>query len=224
VTSPATGPQRTATADQRAHKQALRREILARRRQFPAAVLARSAERVCAALLPVATGRRCAAYVPVGTEPGGDGLVEALAGAAGALLLPVLRADADLDWAAYAGRLAPAARGLSEPVGPLLGVDAIATAEVVVVPAVAVDRRGVRLGRGGGSYDRALTRVGDGAVVVALLHDGELVDRVPAAPHDRAVNAAVLPSDGWVALPRELGPAQTVAGNETPTPPRVPPP
>ena len=197
-----TGPRRTDTEDKRALKQALRREILARRRQWPPGVLARSAERVRAALVPVVTGRRCAAYVPVGAEPGGDGLVEALAAAASMLLLPVLRADADLDWAAYAGSLAPATRGLSEPVGPLLGVDAIGAAEVVVVPAVAVDRRGIRLGRGGGSYDRALTRVGDGAVVVALLYDGELVDRLPAAPHDRTVNAAVLPSDGWVALPR----------------------
>lgn len=219
-----TRPHLTDAEDKHALKQAFRREMLSRRRQWPPGVLARSAERVRAALVPVVAGRRCAAYVPVGTEPGGDGLAEALAGAASTLLLPVLQPDGDLDWAAYDGRLAAAPRGLLEPVGTRLGVDAIGTVEVVVVPAIAVDRSGIRLGRGGGSYDRALTRVPAGAVVVAPLYDGELVDRLPAAPHDRTVNAAVLPSDGWVALPRSAADGQTVVGEETPTPPRVPPP
>jgi 5-formyltetrahydrofolate cyclo-ligase len=71
----------------------------------------------------------------------------------------------------------------------------------VVVPALAVDRRGVRLGRGGGSYDRALARLAAGATAVALLHDGELLDALPAEAHDRAVTAAVTPSGGWCDLP-----------------------
>ena len=71
-----------------------------------------------------------------------------------------------------------------------------AKADVVLAPALAVDRTGARLGRGGGSYDRALARVRPDALVVALLHDGELLppgQTVPTEPHDRRVAAAAEP-------------------------------
>lgn len=151
-----------------------------------------------------------AAYVPVGGEPGGPDLAEVLGevlaevlGPHGRLLLPVLLPDLDLDWAAYAGpaSLRPAGRGLREPSGPRLGLAAVGAAELVVVPALAVDRRGVRLGRGGGSYDRALSRVSARALVVALLDDGELLPALPAEPHDRPVDAVLTPSTGLLRLP-----------------------
>ena len=63
-----------------------------------------------------------------------------------------------------------------------------------MVPALAVGASGTRLGRGGGSYDRALARVRPGVPVLALLYDGELLDEVPAEPHDRAVTLVVQPS------------------------------
>jgi 5-formyltetrahydrofolate cyclo-ligase len=109
-------------------------------------------------------------------------------------LLPVLLPDLDLDWAVYDGALVPARFGLREPSGPRLGPAAIGSAALVVVPAVAVDRRGVRLGRGGGSYDRALARVPAGTMIVAALYDGELVDALPADPHDVRVTAVATPS------------------------------
>jgi 5-formyltetrahydrofolate cyclo-ligase len=62
---------------------------------------------------------------------------------------------------------------------------------VVLVPALAVDARGNRLGRGGGSYDRALARVGGQVPTIALLYDAELLAHVPAEPHDQRVRAAV---------------------------------
>ena len=107
------------------------------------------------------------------------------------LLLPVLRADLDLDWAAYTGPgCAGGGRaGLREPAGARLGPAGGRARGLVVVPALAVDRRGLRLGRGGGSYDRALARVPAAALTVALLHDGELVEALPAEPHDRPVRA-----------------------------------
>ncbi|MBM0260688.1 5-formyltetrahydrofolate cyclo-ligase, partial [Micromonospora sp. 4G55] len=80
--------------------------------------------------------------------------------------------------------------------GPRLGRAAIGEAELVVVPALAVDHRGLRLGRGGGSYDRALARVPGRVLIVALLHDGELVEALPAQPHDRPVHAVITPSGG----------------------------
>jgi 5-formyltetrahydrofolate cyclo-ligase len=141
-----------------------------------------------------------AAYVPVGWEPGGPDLLETLAAAlpiGSRLLLPVLLDDGDLDWAAYDGpsSLHPGPRGLREPAGPRLGVDAIREAALLFVPALAVDLTGLRLGRGGGSYDRALARTTD-AFTVALLHDGEIVDSVPTENHDQPVRAAVTPRGG----------------------------
>ena len=73
-------------------------------------------------------------------------------------------------------------------------------ADVVVVPALAVDRGGVRLGRGGGYYDRALRHVRPDARLVALVFDDELVDALPVEPHDRRVTAVVTPSGGWLDL------------------------
>ena len=141
-----------------------------------------------------------AAYVPVGREPGGPDLPEALASAlppGSRLLLPVLLDDGDLDWALYEGptSLRPGPRGLREPAGHRLGVGAIREADLVLVPALAVDHSGMRLGRGGGSYDRALARAGS-AFTVALLHDGEVLDSVPAAEHDRPVRAVITPGGG----------------------------
>jgi len=85
-------------------------------------------------------------------------------------------------------------RTLREPVGPHLGVDAIGTADVVLCPGIAADQAGTRLGRGGGSYDRALARTRADALRVVLLYEGELVDRLPADPHDQPVHLAVTPT------------------------------
>lgn len=139
-----------------------------------------------------------AAYVPMSGEPGGPGMPDAIAAVlpAAGLLLPALHPDRDLDWAAYEGRLL-AGRTLArlrEPPGPRLGVDAITSAEIVLVPALAVDSAGTRLGRGGGSYDRALARVRPGVPVIAVLYPGELVPVLPAEPHDRPVTGVLTPA------------------------------
>ncbi|MFI7522555.1 5-formyltetrahydrofolate cyclo-ligase [Micromonospora globbae] len=196
-------------------KRDMRVALLARRRELTPEARAQAVARVQAELVALVHRLRPAlvtAYVPVGSEPGGPELPEVLRAAlppGGELLLPVLRPDLDLDWAAYAGHdaLAPAGRGMREPTGPRLGVDAIADATLVVVPALAVDRRGLRLGRGGGSYDRALARVPSAALTVVPLHDGELVPAVPAEPHDRPVRAVVTPGGGLRTLDAAPPPA-----------------
>ncbi|GAB7032963.1 5-formyltetrahydrofolate cyclo-ligase [Streptomyces sp. NPDC021749] len=140
-----------------------------------------------------------AAYVSMGSEPPTGALLDRLRDAGVRVLLPVLMPDNDLDWAPYEGadRLVPAGWGLHEPAGERLGPQAVAQADVVLLPGLAVDRDGVRLGRGGGSYDRVLERLdraGAPAHLVVLLFDAEVLDEVPAEPHDRRVHAAVTPS------------------------------
>lgn len=144
-----------------------------------------------------------AAYYSVGTEPGSRGLVYALWKRGSYVLLPRLRPDGQLDWASYEGpdSLSPAGRGLLEPMAPGRGEDAITRASLVIVPALAVDRAGTRLGQGLGCYDRALARVAPAVPAVALLYDGELVDALPAEPHDRRVSMAARPGTGITRLP-----------------------
>jgi 5-formyltetrahydrofolate cyclo-ligase len=136
-----------------------------------------------------------AAYVARGHEPETQRLLHALRARGVRVLLPVVLADLDLDWALDEGRHAVGiGPGVPEPDGPRLGRDAIAQAGVIVVPALAVDRHGRRLGQGGGSYDRALARRRPDAFVVALLHDGEIWDDdLPCDEHDQPVHAAVTP-------------------------------
>ncbi|WP_446218200.1 5-formyltetrahydrofolate cyclo-ligase [Micromonospora sp. IBHARD004] len=194
-------------------KRDMRIALLAHRRSLTTAQRAEAAARVQAELVSLVRRlrpTRMTAYVPVGSEPGGPDLPAVLRAAlepAAELLLPVLRDDLDLDWAAYTDpeSLVAAGRGLREPAGPPLGRSAVADAGLVVVPALAVDHRGLRLGRGGGSYDRALARVPVTTVTVALLHDGELVASVPAQPHDRPVRAAITPADGLRTLAEAPG-------------------
>jgi 5-formyltetrahydrofolate cyclo-ligase len=143
-----------------------------------------------------------AAYISVGTEPDTRGLVFALWKRGTYVLLPLLRPDRDLDWASYEGpdSLAAGPHGLLEPTEPPRGVSAITSADLVLVPALAADRGGNRLGRGGGSYDRALARVGPAVLTVALLYDGELLDKVPAGVHDQPVRCVAIPSKGMIRL------------------------
>ena len=139
------------------------------------------------------------AYVPVGSEPGGPTLVSTLVAAGHEVLLPVVPgARGPLEWARFDGTFARGPLGLREPTGVRLGVEAIGTAALVFVPGLAVDRRGVRLGRGAGYYDRSLPFAT--APLVMLLDDDELVERLPAEPHDHLVTAALVPKAGLVTL------------------------
>lgn len=141
-----------------------------------------------------------AAYYSVDTEPSTRGLVYALWKRGTYVLLPLLRSDGRLDWASYEGpeSMIPGAYGLLEPAQPAR--HSIASADLVIVPALAADRRGNRLGRGRGCYDCALAQVGPLIPTIALLYDGELLDRVPAGPLDHPVRMAAQPGAGLTRL------------------------
>jgi 5-formyltetrahydrofolate cyclo-ligase len=184
-------------------KAALRTQILERRRARPVPERERAAAGLTRALLRGLAGiRTFAAYVPEDDEPGHGRIPAAFTQLGARVLLPVVPTNGhELAWAVDTGRLAPGRLGVLEPVGPRLGATAVGTADVVVVPALAVARNGIRLGRGGGYYDRALRHARPDAVLVALLFDDEFVDELPTEPHDRPVTAVVTPSGGWQALP-----------------------
>jgi 5-formyltetrahydrofolate cyclo-ligase len=191
--------------DVQLRKAELRAQILARRSALPSDQRTAAGRLIRDAVLDapqVQMAGTVAAYYSVGTEPDTRGLVYALWKRGSYVLLPLLRPDGDLDWASYEGpdSLVPGPRGLLQPGEPPRGVDAVARADAVLVPALAVDSAGRRLGRGGGSYDRALARVGPLIPLLALIYNDELVEHVPTAPHDIPVRAAVTPQTGITLL------------------------
>ena len=177
-------------------KTALRRRLRAtRRHRLPErdveAEARALADRVTALVEERTQGRVCrvAAYESHPTEPPTHLLVDRLTAAGYEVVVGVTLPDLDLDW-----------RVTGTPT--TLGLNAIHAAEVIVAPALAVDRTGNRLGQGGGSYDRALARRHSDALIVVLLHDDELLpaDAVPVDAHDIAVDVVVTPSRGLVRL------------------------
>ncbi len=190
-------------------KTAVRDQLLAARRARSLLEVGEAGRAIAERLMAAPEVRRAAtvaAYVSVGAEPGTGALLTALAASGRRVILPRLLPDGDLDWGTYRGddALAPARRGLLEPVDSL-GVDAVAGADVVLVPGLAVSAEGWRLGRGGGSYDRALARVPAGTLTCVLLYDAEVGVPVPVEPHDRPVSAACSPAGlhRFGAAPRE---------------------
>jgi 5-formyltetrahydrofolate cyclo-ligase len=149
-----------------------------------------------------------AAYYSTGAEPDTRTLIFALWKRGSYVVLPILLPDGDLDWASYEGpdSLAAGPHGLLQPTEPARGPGTVARADVVLVPALAVDARGYRLGRGGGSYDRALARVGGQVPTIALLYDDELLPSVPTEPHDQRVRLVARPGTGLTRLPAAAPP------------------
>ncbi|WP_219107126.1 5-formyltetrahydrofolate cyclo-ligase [Austwickia sp. TVS 96-490-7B] len=138
-------------------------------------------------------------YVSMPGEPPTTALHERWHAAGVRIMVPVVLPDLDLEWTWW-----PA----EEVDPPLLGVGAIADADMVMVPALRIDRRGMRLGQGGGCYDRALTRRSPDAPVIALVDDDALVDEVPTDAHDLPVQAVVRPTAGWTFLPEQAAVCQ----------------
>jgi 5-formyltetrahydrofolate cyclo-ligase len=200
------GPASPSSGDQAAGKAVLRRRLVQARAAMPESARSDAGRLIRDHILQlpeVAGAGTVAAYYSVGTEPDTRSLIFALWKRGSYVVLPVLLGDGDLDWASYEGpdSLAAGPRGLLQPVEPVRGPGTVARADVVLVPALAVDVSGNRLGRGGGSYDRALARVGPQVPVIALLYDPELLAAVPVMPHDQPVRAVARPGYGITRLP-----------------------
>jgi 5-formyltetrahydrofolate cyclo-ligase len=188
-------------------KAQLRIELLAARRAIPLELRSAEALRLAEHLSQVVgPNDTVCGYVPIRTEPGSMLLVDRLFELCARLLLPVTRTETDgsalaLQWAEYRpGALLAGPYGLLEPAQPWLAASTIVDATVLLVPALAVDRHGVRLGRGGGFYDRSLRLRRHDAKLVAVVRDDEVLDKLPYEAHDVRMTHALTPERGVIAL------------------------
>jgi 5-formyltetrahydrofolate cyclo-ligase len=191
-------------------KAALREQLLAARRLVTDEIRADEARSLSEHVAAVVDrGGTVCAYVPVGTEPGSIATLDSMLARAARVLLPVARTTADgcpmaLQWGEYRpGQLVAARFGLLEPAGPWLPATALHEASVVLVPALAVDRKGVRQGRGRGFYDRTLVHRDRRARLIAVVRDEELLVELPREPHDVPMTHALTPECGLIELRRE---------------------
>jgi len=192
-----------------AAKADLRREVSARRatrvRTDPDArpAAGRAVHRLLAEapeLRGLQAGDTVTAYLELATEVPLAATRAALAAAGVTVLVPRVLPDADLDWVLWTPDTPAAATGTATVTGTGtakdLGPSALVEASVVLLPGIAGDRDGRRLGRGGGSYDRALGRLPTGSRrpwTCLVLYDDEVVDAVPVDVHDVHVDAVVTP-------------------------------
>ena len=184
-------------------KAAARLRILAARRALDNQTHAREAAALATLVTGlVGEGEVTCAYVPMGSEPGSLRMLQALRAAGSRVLLPLTRAGGyPLDWAEFTGteELRDAGYGLREPTARPLGPTAIAQAGLVLVPALAVDRAGHRLGRGAGFYDRSLALADPAARLVGVVRAVEVLAELPHEAHDIAVDDALTPA-GLISL------------------------
>ena len=140
---------------------------------------------------------KVAAYANVGGEPPTDVIRRELRKTKCEVWLPLAETTGELRWLPDNGdELTPGPMGIPTPRGEFVkgGLEQV---DAVLVPALAVTRGGVRLGRGAGYYDRALAglaRFGEGGPMrIALVYDDEIFDALPAEMHDERVDAIVTP-------------------------------
>src|SRR6478752_2433721 len=180
-------------------KRALRAELRERRQcmsQHSRDVAAEGIHVQLDALVARVGARSISCFLSIPTEPGTRSFVADAAARGIRVLLPVTRTDGLLDWAVATpdGDIAEGLFGLPEPVGELLGPIALNDVDLLVVPAAAVDRTGMRLGWGRGFYDKTLGSMERCPPVYAVVYDSEVLDDVPSDVHDQRVTGVVTPT------------------------------
>lgn len=175
----------------------LRAELLARRSAMSDVERAAAAEAIAQhaeATAVIVRARRVAIYLSMASEPGTGPLIEALVARGAEVVAPISLPNHTLDWAVVepGAPTATASIGMAEPTtGPRLGPDTPSTCDLIVLPALAVDHAGNRLGRGAGYYDRALHGVDTPMCALVFAH--ELLPELPFDDHDVPVQMALTP-------------------------------
>jgi 5-formyltetrahydrofolate cyclo-ligase len=183
-------------------KAALRKRARAVRKSIPEAARAARSERIVESLVasePFARASAVASFWPM-LERGEVDVrgVDAAARRLGKIVgYPFLKSDEDMVLlAAEASSLEERGHGFAEPPE---GAPEIAVSEgvVVIVPALAVDLSGQRIGYGKGFYDRLLAKIQPPAFAVAVVYDFEVIPEVPATEYDRPVDMVVTDRRSW---------------------------
>ena len=180
-------------------KRALRADLRERRQQHSEAVRAAAAEGVKVqldALVANLGARSVSCFLSTPTEPGThDFIMDAMARGI-RVLLPITRVDGLLDWAVAdpTGDIAEGLFGVPEPVGEVLSPSAANDVDLLIIPAAAVDRTGMRLGWGRGYFDKTIGSMERCPPVYAVIFDSELIDEVPRDLHDQPVTGVVTPT------------------------------
>ncbi|WP_460772123.1 5-formyltetrahydrofolate cyclo-ligase [Microbacterium sp. GXF7504] len=148
------------------------------------------------ALVDELGARSVSCYVSTSAEPDTREFIRGAVARGIRVLLPVTRVDGLLDWAVATpdGDFEEGLFGLPEPVGELLGPIAVNDVDLMLIPAAAVDRAGMRLGWGRGYFDKTLGSMENCPPVYAVIYDSELLDDIPSEPHDQPVSGVVTPT------------------------------
>ncbi len=186
-------------SDTAAHrKRALRAELRERRQNLTTTERAAATAGITRHLVDLTTdlsARSIACYLSTQLEPDTRPYLNWAHEHGLRVLLPISREDGLLDWTTGDGETeTEGLYGMPEAVGELLGPIAINDVDLILVPAAAVDSRGVRLGWGRGYFDKTLGSMEKCPPVYAVVFDGELVDEVPRERHDQPVDGAVTPT------------------------------
>lgn len=182
--------------DESHQKRALRAELRGRRRAMTSAELENATSAFTQNLVDLTSdlgAHSIAAYLPTQDEPNVRPFLAWAQDQNIRVLLPVSRDDGLLDWAISGDAEQEGLYGMPEPVGDLLGPIAINDVDLILVPAAAVDRTGMRMGWGRGYFDRTLGSMEKCPPVYAVIFDNELLDAVPTELHDKPVNGVVTP-------------------------------
>ncbi|MDQ2669575.1 MAG: 5-formyltetrahydrofolate cyclo-ligase [Gemmatimonadota bacterium] len=180
-------------------KRALRAELRERRQLLSDAQRADAAEGITAqldALVAAHGARSVSCFLSMATEPGTRAFILGAMERGIRVLLPIMRADGLLDWVVSdpEQEVVEAALGVPEPVAEVLGPIAVGDVDLMLIPAAAVDRTGMRMGWGRGYYDKTLGSMERRPPVYAVVFDPEFVDEVPSDAQDERVDGVVTPT------------------------------
>ena len=190
---------RRMTGDIDGAKRALRADLRERRQQRSELALEEAASGLKTqldALLEAHAARSISCFLSSPTEPGTREFIAAATARGIRVLLPITRADGLLDWtvAERDGGEVQGLAGVPEPDSEVLSPLALDDVDLLVIPAAAVDRTGMRLGWGRGYFDKTLGSMQRRPPVYAVIFDSELLDEVPRDLHDQPVNGVVTPT------------------------------
>ncbi|GAA1138665.1 MULTISPECIES: 5-formyltetrahydrofolate cyclo-ligase [Microbacterium] len=180
-------------------KRALRAELRERRQLLSAAQRENAASAIGQRLDDLVDSlgaRSISCFLSTTTEPGTRDFVTRAVRRGIRVLLPITRTDGLLDWAVATDddEVAEGLFGLPEPTGEVLSPMAVNDVDLMIIPAAAVDRSGMRMGWGRGYFDKTIGSMEKCPPVYAVIYDSEILDSLPREIHDQPVTGVVTPT------------------------------